>query len=414
MRLAFKSFYSYCSIIFIVFNLSWAVSGCQILSSTSQQSRFIETPAAIGSQFPYLSSLPDGSMLMSWVEAQSNYHVLKFAIYQQDRWIRLGAAAQGSEWYVNWADYPAVVAIDNAFWVAHWRVKSKTGQTYDYDVFFSISVDAGATWSKPQKPYQEDIPAAHGFVSVFPALGEAGMVWLDGREVAKKISDRFSLRYTLIHRDGRVELDQVIDDNTCTCCWTASTVTSEGSIVMWRSRRGDEIRDHHLARLIGGIWSDPQPLSQEGWSIAGCPVNGPAVAANSKYVVASWFTAEGNQPRVRSAFTKDSSLQFDQALDIDQNKPIGRTRVIAVTDKTAIVIWLTAMDKATRKASVAARKINIDGSMGQVKRLSEINPGRDSGVPQIAKNQSSAMIAWTQSEHPSGVKLLRVPLKIFD
>lgn len=52
--------------------------------------------------------------------------------------------------------------------------------------FFSISADAGLTWSQPQKPYQDSTPAAHGFVSVFPALGQVGMVWLDGREVAKK------------------------------------------------------------------------------------------------------------------------------------------------------------------------------------------------------------------------------------
>lgn len=414
MRLVFKDFFRYCSTIIIVFNLSWIISACQTFDQSSQQSRFIENPAAIGSQFPYLSSLPDGSMLMSWIEGKGNHQVLKFAIYRQDRWVRIGQVVQGSGWYVNWADYPAVVAIDDSFWVAHWRVKSKTEQIYDYDVFFSISVDAGVTWSEPQKPYQDDTTAAHGFVSVFPALGQAGIVWLDGRDVAKKISDRFSLRYALIHRNGQIDSDRVIDDNTCTCCWTASAVTSKGPVVVWRSRRGDEIRDHHFAQLIDGIWSDPQPVSQEGWSIAGCPVNGPSIATNGKYVAASWFTAEGNRPRVRSAFANDSSLQFNQALDIDDEKPIGRTRVIALTDETAIVIWITAMDKVTRKASVAARSIGMNGNMGQIKRLSEINPGRDSGVPQIVKNRSSVIIAWTQTEPPSGVKLLFVPLEIFD
>ncbi len=414
MGLFSKDFFRYYSAIIAVFILSWVISACQTLGQSSQQSRFIENPAAIGAQFPYLSSLPDGSMLMSWVEGTGSHHALKFAIYHQERWVRSGEAMRGSAWYVNWADYPAVVAIDDSFWIAHWRVKSRTGQLYDYDVFFSISADAGLTWSQPQKPYQDSMPAAHGFVSVFPALGQVGMVWLDGREVAKKISDRFSLRFTLIHRDGHVDSDRVIDSNTCTCCWTTSTVASKGPVVIWRSRRGDEIRDHHFAQLIDGIWSDPQPVSQEGWSIAGCPVNGPSVAANGKYVVASWFTAEGNRPRVRSAFANDSSLQFSQALDIDDEKPIGRTSVIAVTDETAIVIWITTMDKITRRASVAARSVDMNGNLGQIKHLSEINPGRDSGVPQVIKNQSSMMIAWTQAGSPSRVKLLLVPLKIFD
>ncbi|HNH51057.1 MAG TPA: hypothetical protein PLL07_01390, partial [Nitrosomonas sp.] len=85
MRLVFKDFFRYCSTIIIVFNLSWIISACQTFDQSSQQSRFIENPAAIGSQFPYLSSLPDGSMLMSWIEGKGNHQVLKFAIYRQDR-----------------------------------------------------------------------------------------------------------------------------------------------------------------------------------------------------------------------------------------------------------------------------------------------------------------------------------------
>lgn len=414
MQLVSNGFFRQCLKFFILLNVGWVISACQTLDQALYQPRFIENPTAKGSQYPYFSSLPDGSTLMSWVEGTSDHQILKFAIYQQERWVHQGKAAEGPGWYVNWADYPAIVAIDDSFWVAHWRVKSRNGQVYDYDVFFSVSVDAGASWSQPQKPYQDATPAGHGFVSVFPALGGAGLVWLDGREVAKKISDRFSLRYALIHRDGHVDSDRVIDDNTCTCCWTTSAVSTKGPVVMWRSRRGDEIRDHHLAQFVEGVWSEPLPVSQEGWSIAGCPVNGPSIAANGTFLVASWFTAEGNRPRVRSAFADDSSLQFDRVLDIDELKPIGRTSVRWLTDKTAVVIWLTAMDKVTRKANIAARTMNLDGSLGKIKLLSEISPGRDSGVPQIAKTQTSALLAWTQTDFPSGVKVLLIPLKFFD
>lgn len=414
MRLVSNGFFRHSLKFFVVLNLSWIISACQTLDQALYQPRFIENPAAKGSQYPYFSTLPNGSTLMSWVEGTSDHQVLKFAIYQHDRWVRQGNAAQGLGWYVNWADYPAIVAIDDSFWVAHWRVKSKNGQVYDYDVFFSVSVDAGASWSQPQKPYQDVIPAGHGFVSVFPALGEAGMVWLDGRDVVKKDSDRFSLRYALIYRDGRVDSDHVIDNNTCTCCWTTSAVSTKGPVVMWRSRRGDEIRDHHLAQFVEGVWSEPLPVSQEGWSIAGCPVNGPSIAANGTLLVASWFTAEGNRPRVRVAFADDSNLRFDRVLDIDELKPIGRASVRWLTDKTAIVIWLTAMDKVTRKASIAARTMSVDGGLGNVKLLSEISPGRDSGVPQIVKTQTSALLAWTQTDFPSGIKVLLVPLKFFD
>ncbi|SDY14250.1 hypothetical protein [Nitrosomonas sp. Nm33] len=79
-----------------------------------------------------------------------------------------------------------------------------------------------------------------------------------------------------------------------------------------RGRRDHVVRDHHIARLIQGKWTSPSALSQEGWSIDGCPVNGPALAARRDHIVASWFTAEGSRPRVRAAFSSGNTLQFDQ------------------------------------------------------------------------------------------------------
>ena len=55
--------------------------------------------------------------------------------------MKLGEAAQGANWFVNWADYPSVVAIDEKFWVAHWLAKQSGGKTYDYDVALAISND---------------------------------------------------------------------------------------------------------------------------------------------------------------------------------------------------------------------------------------------------------------------------------
>ncbi len=64
-----------------------------------------------------------------------------------------------------------------------------------------------------------------------------------------------------------------------------------------------------------------------------------------------------------------------------------------VEDQTSLVMWLTAMDSETRKVSLAARKIFIDGMMGLIKHLIDINAGRESGIPQLVKNESGFMLA---------------------
>ncbi len=65
------------------------------------------------------SGLPDGAIFMSWVEEFNEGHVLKFAVFKHGSWLRQGEVSQGADWFVNWADFPFVTAIDESFWVAH-------------------------------------------------------------------------------------------------------------------------------------------------------------------------------------------------------------------------------------------------------------------------------------------------------
>ena len=48
-------------------------------------------------------------------------------------------------------------------------------------------------------------------------------------------------------------------------------------VPVYRDRTEAEIRDIAIVRLVDGIWSDPALVSADGWEIAGCPVNGPAI-----------------------------------------------------------------------------------------------------------------------------------------
>ena len=368
----------------------------------------LDNPAIHGSRLPRLRALPGGEVLMSWVEPLGENHVLRFSVFHDGHWQRQGNVAMGSQWFVNWSDFPSVAAIDDRFWVAHWLVKQPGGATYDYDVVTSVSNDAGVTWSTPVSPYQDRTAAEHGFATIFPVDHEAGIVWLDGRYHIKtkeqKKTGNFNLRYARIHRNGIADTDQVIDDNTCTCCWPSIAVTSDGPVAVWRGRTDLEIRDHRVSLLRNGVWSAPAPLGAEGWQINGCPVNGPAIAAQGRQVVTAWFTAEGDRPRIRAAFSADGGQHFSQPIDIDDAAPLGRIGLVWRDQETAVVSWMTSANTASNTASLALRALHPNGGVGATLHVTDISAGRDTGVPQMVSTDSGLMLAWTGSAPAYGIR----------
>ncbi len=377
----------------------------------------LDNPVAEASRLPRLRTLPNGDALMSWVEPHGQGHVLKFGVLHSGRWVKQGEVAQGENWFVNWADFSSIVAIDENFWVAHWLAKQKGGKTYDYDVSLAISHDAGLTWREIGHPHRDGTAAEHGFATIFKDVNGAGIVWLDGREHVKKEdkakfpekSGNFNLRYTHINRNGSMTDEQVLDNNTCTCCWTAVASTQDGAIAAWRGRTDDEIRDNRVALLRNGQWHAPQSLGAEGWKIAGCPVNGPSISALGNKVVASWFTAEGDRPRVRAAFSEDGGVTFGKPIDIDDLAPLGRVGLTWRDSQSAVVSWLSAPGVEQKKSSLNIKVIYTDGRVEATRQLAEVSSGRDTGVPQMVFAADGLLLAWTNPAPQYGIttKLLR-------
>lgn len=374
----------------------------------------IDNPAGPGARLPRLTTMPDGSVLLSWVEESGKGHVLKYATYQHEHWKDEVALAQGEDWFINWADFPSVKVINDSFWVAHWLVRSAGGRSYEYDINLSFSSNAGLTWSEPLIPHRDGSAAEHGFASIFPVEEGAGVVWIDGRPSQQSTAKKFSLRYTKLATDGKLGLEEVIDDDTCTCCWTAAAVTSSGPVVAWRGRREGEVRDHHVARMDSDGWKLPVKLGQEGWSIEGCPVNGPALAAQGDQVVAAWYTAEGNKPRVRVAFSGNAGQQFSLPMDVDTDRPIGRVSVVWLDHRTALVAWLTKVDNQNKKSWLAVRKVAKNGIPSRVMPLIRVSPERSTGVPQLVRIEPGFMLAWTESTPDYGISTMLLPASALD
>ncbi|MGE0130343.1 MAG: sialidase family protein [Blastocatellales bacterium] len=370
--------------------------------SALAQPRELPSPAGAGSGQPNLTVSPDGRVYLSWIERLGEgrfslrFATLEKAMPEKYGWSEPRVIAEGANWFVNWADFPSMIALPDGSLAAHWLVKSGTG-TYAYDVNISRSFDGGKTWSKPFVPHRDGTQTEHGFVSLFAAKDRSlAAVWLDGREMKAGEGGHghgnMTLRYAKITRDGALTGEAALDAKVCECCQTSAAMTAEGPVVVYRDRSDQELRDISVIRLKDGKWSQPRSVAQDGWQLNGCPVNGPAVAASGRRVAVAWFTAAGNTPRVKMAFSNDAGATFGEPVTVDDGAPVGRVDVLLLSDGNAMVCWL---EKLPSGGEVRVRRVMPDGKRDQFTTIAPSGTARSNGFPQMARAADTLVFAWT-------------------
>lgn len=374
----------------------------------------IASPAAPGSGMPNLFSADDGTVYLSWIEdAGSKTVALKLATRTATGWSAPRTIAEGNNWFVNWADFPSLVALRDGTLAAHWLAKS-SGGTYSYDVKIAFSADGGTSWSAPITPHTDGTPTEHGFVSMLPWQGDRLFAaWLDGRKFASSKGSHdngggeMTIRAATIAADGRLSDEAVLDERTCECCQTSAALLPGGVIVAYRDRSADEIRDIYVVRYQDGSWSEPQRVYADNWNIPGCPVNGPAIASLGNQVVIAWFSAQDQTPQVKAVFSKDAGNTFSEPIKIDDGDPIGRVDVELLEDGSALVSW---MEYSGDDGAIKLRQVTPDGRTGPAWTVATTGSGRASGFPRMARTAYEVVIAWTQTGKPAQVRTAVIPL----
>jgi hypothetical protein len=398
------------------------VAGCGLLaaallfacspSEKAPASGAVELPAGAGSLAPNLDLGADGRARLSWIEPlPEGGHALRFSAWDGERWGQALEIARGEDWFVNWADVPALAALADGTLAAAWLQKLGSG-TYAYGVQVALSADGGESWSEPRALHDDDSQSEHGFVSLEPFDANTfGAVWLDGRGSAGAAHGHGAMHLLgrTLARDGASGPEQVLDERVCDCCPTALVRVEGSTLAAYRDRGDDEERDIRVISLDGEA-PVARPLHDDGWRIDGCPVNGPALDVLGQVVGAAWYTEGGGEARVLCSFSQDGGGSFSEPLQLSQASPIGSVDAAFAADGGLWVSWLEALEDD--QGAWRVTRIEQDGTIGAVRDLAAVPPSRKAGIARLVALPDELLFAWTEvsADGATSVRSARWPL----
>jgi hypothetical protein len=341
-----------------------------------------------------------GSLSLSWISTNDQKKAaLNFSQFRNGKWINPQTIATGSDWFINWADFPTH-AINGNLILSSYLKKSASGE-YTYDIILSLQKLNGEKIKENLILHTDGTKSEHGFVSIVSNNNKGFYVsWLDGRNTIKKglngQNKPMTIRFAEVTNQGDIINETELDSATCDCCQTSITATNNGPVVVYRDRSKKEVRDIYITRKINGVWEAPSAVHNDGWIINGCPVNGPKVASNLNNLAVSWFTVSNGRPIVNLSFSKSNGESFDSPIKINTLDAIGRVDVEFLNQKEVLISYIEGDDNGT---FLRIKKVSIDGKASAPITISEIDGGRNTGVPQLEKFNDDVFIVWTVFEN---------------
>ena len=408
-----KLFKNRCDYSIVLMLVLFCVTGCK-----NQQQKPEQLPLAMANPaqgYAGMSRLfaSDVLLYMSWVEQQDSLAVLKYASFNGALWSDTNTIASGTDWFVNWADFPSI-AVNNENVFVHYLEKSAP-DTYAYNINYKVFSKAKGQWSDTQKLHTDTTKSEHGFVSVMPYGAQGFMAsWLDGRNTVNVPDSlrQMTLRAAIINPNGSLEQDWELDQRVCDCCATAIANTPEGPMVVYRDRSATEIRDINWVTFNDSTWTAPKAMHNDNWEINGCPVNGPAVASSEFVTATAWFTMANEQPLVKLSIANANLKTQEGPIVVDSSNVMGRVNVAVDNAGNAYVIWMSD------QGAVAFINLKIYDPLGTVLHsmtLAETSIERASGFPQLALFKNKLYVSYTDAnKETSQIKSVVIPLQAFE
>ncbi|MDP5055047.1 MAG: hypothetical protein NWP69_14760 [Congregibacter sp.] len=382
---------------------------CHLLAAAAapagNQVVYLPSTAPGNSHLSRITSDHDGRVFVSWVSEKDSLASLAYSQLESDRWTEPRLISQGSDWFVNWADFP-VLSVNDGNMAAHWLQKSSEG-TYDYNIVARFYDQAQQQWSADTPVNTSGVNAEYGFVSMLPLVGSQTLItWLDGRNTRSQSAPAaMTLRAAVFDAAGKNQREWELDEAVCDCCQTSAAMTAQGPVVVYRDRSDEDVRDTSIVRFVDGNWTKPRTVHQDGWQIEGCPVNGPAVAAQQSAVAVAWFTARNESPKVQLALSSDSGETFSQPILVAGPDTNGRIDAVILQSGETVVSWLNTADG---EATIMLSRFGPSGNFIDRTQVAKTSASRRSGFPVMDHVANAVYVSWTDVSGPAEVRVARV------
>ena len=353
---------------------------------------------------PSLEVGADGVARVAWIAEAQARRALRLVEVEDGECSEPVELALGVDWSAVWSDAPALSAeADGDVWVAF---PGRSGAVQLARDLRGVRREARTdSWSKPIELHELPELTEHGCGSL-AALDPRGTlaVWLDGRQrVNGSQRGAMQLRARVL-LDEACEPELVLDERVCDGCRTSIAVLDDGSaLIGYRDRSADEVRDIAVVTWRAGSVSAPRPLFQDGWRIAGCPGNGPSLAAHGSNVGAAWFTlGVENRARVQVSFSTDRGMSFDAPLVLSRRDTDGM--VSAAMDARG-VLWVTWLERVDRELAEWMLACVTVERVGEPRALAQTVPGRAAGFAPLAARGDELLFAWLAPQQPPELRL---------
>lgn len=312
---------------------------------------------------PAMAAAPDGSIYLAWVDHDVNgvADVMLAAFDASGR--SQGPAAQinptvgeAKAWR---GDPPTVgVALDGTVYVG-WTAKV-TSQLEGTDLYLSASRDKGASFGVPVKVNDDRKSGAHGMHALATgADGSVVMSWLE--EPNKPASSKPEKKaHKKGHKHGAepnrelfvasssdggktFSANQLLAREVCPCCKTSLAIGPDRRIyVSWRQVLPGNRRHIAVASStdLGQTFSPPVIVSDDRWTIAGCPVSGSSlsVSGDGKLQILWYSAGDAGPTGIYRAESQDAGKSFTSRQLIAEGETQG-TPVLLPHLNGTMAIW---------------------------------------------------------------------------
>lgn len=260
------------------------------------------------------------------------------------------------------------------------------------------SEDGGRTYAEPALVPGTDTNGERGWQTMSIGPGrEVVLAWVDHRRGASDL-------YVATSLDDAAP--RVVATNVCAGSRTALDHGRDGVLhAAWRHVFAADERDIAMASSRDGglTWSAPERISDDQWSSAGCPDEGPTMAVDGRgdlhLVWPTLVTNDTGVERTQLFFASSSDgARFSTRVAIPFPQHARHPRIAVLADDTVAVTW----DSPRAGRSYVWRTIARRGAAGAWTFDAPVNVGE--GVyPSVAGTVDGLVLSWMTGEEPDAM-----------